>query len=100
MKASNPRDRAVHCAVRTPTNALLSIQPPPALTLACDNCTDRYERSLNCSTFSPELGSQDHQDRPWGQPGQDGPRDSDGPSDSAGKPAAWPRFAPSDRAAG
>ena len=57
--ASNPRHKAAHCSVRTPTNTLPNMKPPPALPLASDNCTDRYERRLNCLTSSPDLGSRD-----------------------------------------
>src|SRR6266852_542197 len=59
VMASNPKHKAAHCGVRTPINALPTIKHLPAFPLACDNCTDRYERRLNCLTSSADLGSRD-----------------------------------------
>src|SRR6266446_10853645 len=59
MQASSPKPGAAHGRVRTPTNTLPNMKPPPAFPLASDNCTDRYERRLNCLTSSPDLGSPD-----------------------------------------
>src|SRR6202171_633681 len=55
MQPSNPKHKAAHCGVRTPTNTLPTMKHRLHSRLRLRYYTGRHERRLNCLTSPPDL---------------------------------------------